>query len=556
MPEARVGTARTTAERLQAVTAAFSRALSRDDVLAVAVDGAIDEFAARAAHISLLTDDEGSLERACERASAGSRAEQRTYDSRVDQLGFNVEPGLAALPLRVADRLAGVFVLDFGASATFSSELETTLQALAVQCAQALERAGAYATEHAARAEAERAREELERIGALTDLGLAELAFDEFLETVLGRLVRLLEADAAVILLPNERGELTANASVGLDESARRQVRVATGQGVTGRVIELREPAVVDDLTELDLPHSVLKRAGMRSLVAVPLIAAGRSVGVLLAASRRVGSYSNRDVPTLRLAGDRLALAIDNARAYEQHVSISRTLQQSLLPDQLPSVTGMSLSGRYLPATVGTEVGGDWYDALVRDDGTLVMVIGDVVGHGVEAAATMGMLRNAAHAYLLEGTPPAATLALLDRFAIQTGRGELTTAAIVIVDPSTGELELSAAGHPPPLLVSETGAAEFAEQGRGLPLGVGVATARPRAQRHIGPGGSIVMYTDGLIDRRGKAIDQALGALRAPLEPDERGDPQTLIDAILQRIVPRGFHEDDIAMLVARLDGR
>ncbi len=522
----------------------------------MAVDGAVEEFAAQAAHISLLSDDGGSLERVYEHFSAGSRSERRTHQDRADQLGFNVQPGLAALPLRVAGRLIGVFVLDFGERATFSSEIETTLQTLADQCAQALERASTYAAERTARAQAERAREELERIDALTDLGLAELAFDEFLDTVLARLVRLLEADAAVILLPNERGELMANASIGLEEDARRQVRVATGHGVTGRVIELSEPAVVDDLSELDLPHSVLKRAGMRSMVAVPLIAAGRSVGVLLAASGRVGAYSGRDVPTLRVAGDRLALAIDNARAYEHQASIARTLQQSLLPDQLPTVMGMSLAGRYLPATVRSDVGGDWYDALVRDDGTLALVIGDVVGHGIEAAATMGMLRNAAHAYLLDGKGPATTLALLDRFVAQTGRGEMTTAAIVTVSASAGELELAAAGHPPPLLVSDTGTADFADDGRGVPLGVVPDAGRRGARRHIEPGTAILMYTDGLIDHRGHPVDEALTRLGSPLEPGEQSDPHTLIDAVLDRMVPTGAHEDDIAMVVARLEPR
>ncbi|MEZ5102015.1 MAG: SpoIIE family protein phosphatase [Thermoleophilia bacterium] len=565
--------------RLQRATAALGEAVHPDAVLDVVVEQALAAVGADGAFVMLRGQDDGALHLVRERgfppglldpyavaaeeadvpAADALRTGRPTYRQSArdyrrrhptsaddfDRSGFRAQ---ATLPLRVHGRVEGVLALLFRSSRRFVAADRALLETLTLQCSQALERATLFDAEHVARADAEAVRDELGRVQALTDVALSELSFEQLLETLLDRVGSLLDAEAAAILLPDERGDLAVRASFGLAEDALRQVRVPVGTGIAGRVAGNGVAIVIEDVLEEEVGPSVLRDAGMRAIASVPLLAAGATVGVLSIASSTPARFGEDALRLVRLAADRMALAIANARAYQQQTAIAETLQRSLLLDTLPSVPGTDLAARYLPATDDVEVGGDWYDAVARRDGRLALVIGDVVGHGIEAAATMGMLRSALRAYLLEGYGPADVLERLDRLVRAVRRGELTTCAICVLDPLDGTLELAVAGHPPPVVVQADGSAALLESGRGTPLGV--PARRRQAAERLEPGATILLYTDGLIERRTRGLEDGLARL---VQAATTAEPEPLVAAVLDALFPAdGRRDDDVALLAAR----
>src|SRR3954451_7656736 len=155
---------------------------------------------------------------------------------------------------------------------------------------------------------------------------------------------------------------------------------------------------------------------------------------------------------------------------YEQEHHTAETLQRSLLPERLPRIDGVDLAARYIPAGTGAGVGGDWYDAIELRDGRVAVVVGDVVGHGLRAAATMGQLRNACRAYALVEASPAEVVARLNRMVATSGEDAMATVLYLVLDRETGEVSFTSAGHPPPLVLSRHGSA-FLEGGRSVPVG-------------------------------------------------------------------------------------
>jgi PAS domain S-box-containing protein len=183
---------------------------------------------------------------------------------------------------------------------------------------------------------------------------------------------------------------------------------------------------------------------------------------------------------------------------YEREHTIAETLQRSLLPERLPSVEGLEIAARYLPAGRGAAVGGDWYDVLERPDGRVALVVGDVVGHGLRAAATMGQLRNAFRAYALSESSPAEVMARVNRLVISGEEEAMATALYLVVDRETGEVTFASAGHPPPLVLSADGA-RFLEGGRSVPVGAAEPGVFREATAVLPKGASLLLYTDGLV---------------------------------------------------------
>ena len=237
-------------------------------------------------------------------------------------------------------------------------------------------------------------------------------------------------------------------------------------------------------------------------------------------------------------------------RAYERDHQVAETLQRSLLPEGLPRIDGVGLEARYLPAARGTAIGGDWYDALELDDGRVAVVVGDVVGHGLRAATMMGQLRNAFRAYALVEPSPAATLARMNRLLALDGRDVMATALYVLLDRDTGEISYSSAGHPPAVIASN-GAARFLEAGRSVPLGTVDPAAYQDARDRIEPGGTLFLYTDGLVERRDTPLDDRLAQLRtvAGVAGGELGDS---CDEVLAGLLAGGRPADDVALLAVR----
>ncbi|MFB9234358.1 SpoIIE family protein phosphatase [Plantactinospora siamensis] len=245
-----------------------------------------------------------------------------------------------------------------------------------------------------------------------------------------------------------------------------------------------------------------------------------------------------------RLTGVRL----ENARLYETEHQIATTLQHSLLPESLPRVPGAVLAGRYLPGSTDVEVGGDWYDVLTVPGGLLALVIGDVVGKGVPAAAAMGELRNALRAYLLEGFDPGLALSRLNRLVDSAGRRTFATVACLLFDPGDGQLRYASAGHPAPLLVAPDGAVtSLYNRALGPPVGALRGTSYPTRETVLPPGARLLLYTDGLIEDRQVGIDRGMEWLHKQAATDA-DHVEDLITALTEPVARRA-RRDDVAML-------
>jgi PAS domain S-box-containing protein len=295
---------------------------------------------------------------------------------------------------------------------------------------------------------------------------------------------------------------------------------------------------------------------GATPSVVIPMIARGRGLGVITVL-REAGEppLTDLQLELLELVAARAAVAIENALLFEREHQIATELQRTMLPAKLPTSFGIRVSACYVPSEADLDVGGDWYDAFPLEDGRLVSFVGDVVGHGVPAASAMGQLRSAIRALGPTSSGPADLLTRLDRFAADVEGGEMATVVAVEVDAERQSLRYACAGHPPPLLVLPDGAARFLEGGRSAPLASFAAADRGESQEAIPAGATVVLYSDGLVERRDEPIDDGLARLLASGSELVAGgidlslDPRVLVDAMFPSAQPR----DDVCVLCVGL---
>jgi PAS domain S-box-containing protein len=242
---------------------------------------------------------------------------------------------------------------------------------------------------------------------------------------------------------------------------------------------------------------------------------------------------------------------VTEGKQAEREHHIAETLQRSLLPDRLPDIPGVMLAARYLPATAGVEVGGDWYDVVPLPNGHVALAIGDVAGHGLRAASTMGQLRMALRAYALEDASPAKVVRRAHGLVHRLMPAEMATLIYLVFDPDSGTVRFVNAGHPPPLVVGADGEVSFVEEDVAPPLG---AVPHPEHYREetyaLAGGATLLLFTDGLIERRGVSIQDGLTRLRDEAARADR-DLDALCDHLLETMV-RGETSDDVAMLALR----
>ncbi len=323
-----------------------------------------------------------------------------------------------------------------------------------------------------------------------------------------------------------------------------------------GKAVRTRRSVLIDDLgtmrAEFPVAAAAIASTGHNMYLAIPLVAARRVNGLLVAAWERPHRLVAEDVAIVEALAGQAAQALDRAGRYESEQSIAETLQRSVLPGSLPRVDGVHLAARYLPGSTGVDVGGDWFDALQLQDGTLLLVVGDVVGKGVQAAASMAQLRNAIRALSVDQLKPSSALTRLNRISGDVLDAPFATVVYVTIDPTTGVCRMSSAGHLPPLVAFADGRVELLETVRGLPLGA-EPQAKYRQDTVALPAGSVlVLYTDGLVERRDRSIDDGLAALRAAVAAGPK-DPDRLLDHVLEQVMGDREREDDIAMLAARV---
>jgi serine phosphatase RsbU (regulator of sigma subunit) len=234
------------------------------------------------------------------------------------------------------------------------------------------------------------------------------------------------------------------------------------------------------------------------------------------------------------------------------HRAAAELLQVSLLPTHLPHVPGARLTARSMPGIANHRVGGDWYDALHLPTGELCLVVGDVVGHDLPAAAVMGQLRNALRAYVLESSSPASVLARVNRAAYLLETSDLATCVVVVLDSSTMSAYWASAGHPPPLVVCTDGSSRLLDGEPGPPLGVIAPADYPQHEVRLHPGDTLLLYSDGLVERRAVPLAMGLSALETIHIPDT--EPEAMCDHLLQVMLVDGANLDDVTCLLFRVD--
>jgi len=397
--------------------------------------------------------------------------------------------------------------------------------------------------EQGAREQAEAVADTIRKLQSVADVALAHLALDDLLRELCEQVSGVFAADCASILLTEgHSNHLKVVAAVGPDAADVLGATVAHGEGFAGRIAVTRAPAVVRGAGARD---GGPVRRELEALMGAPLVADAHVQGVLEVGSRNEMSFTAGDLDLLQLVADRAARAIEHAQLYARELDVAETLQRSLLPSRLPHVAGLDLAARYLP---GGEVGGDWYDVIPLEDDSVMLAVGDVVGHGVQAASLMGQLRHALRALALDGHSPGALIERLDRLVNLDGSG-MATVSCMSLSPELDSMRLASAGHLPPLVIDSDGAANFAEGRGSVPLGVSRG-AYEEADIALGPASRLILYTDGLVEDRGSSIDAGLEALRAAAA-DGPSDPEALCASIVAALGRERGADDDVTLLVA-----
>jgi serine/threonine-protein kinase RsbW len=585
------------ARTLHRTVSGLAEAISVRDVAAVIVERSRAAFRATGAALVLVeeTSEQVRLEHSDGlpeavfdelRAAAGDRLPLEPTEGLrvlpVDERMARVRPalaealaaagmtGLVVVPVSAESRRVGALLLGLGATDSGLISLEepgatTTLppadldllETLGRQAGQALERARLH--EEATR-QAQRSAFLLDAARLLAGASGVGETVQRVAELAVPRL-----ADLCIVDLVTEQG--LSRTAVRHADPARQEVletlrdvhlphRGAPEPSV--RAIEERrtqwirtvDDDALDRITQNPRQRQLTAALELRALVSVPLLVDRRPLGAItLGADRDRGPFTAADVDVAEQLALHVALVVDKAQHYETDVRTSQTLQANLLPPPPPAVPGLATAVRYLPATRGVEVGGDFYDVVRTSGGTVALAVGDVVGHDVTAAATMGQLASVHRALLVDGPGPSAVIDRLQASWSLLGLQRMATALFATLDPPTGQLRIASAGHPPPLLI-EGGAAAFLPVHPGRMLGAPPAPT-PAAEWAgvLAPGATLVLFTDGLVESRTADIDAGLDRLRAAaVAASDSASPDELCDRLLAELTGR-HRADDVAML-------
>ncbi|MCT2581916.1 SpoIIE family protein phosphatase [Actinophytocola sp. S1-96] len=384
---------------------------------------------------------------------------------------------------------------------------------------------------------------------AITDSTLMELDLDKLLAVLLWRVRELFEADTVTVLLVDASGDqLVARATVGLEAEVFQGVHVPIGAGFAGRVAHERRPVRIERVDESTVTNPLLWEHGLRVMAGAPIVAHGDVLGVLHVGRTTSRPFTDEDVELLQLVADRLAMDVHAHHARAERAA-TVMLQESLLPSRLPSTGDWLFAARYVPSPQ-SGVGGDWYDVFRLPGDRLGVVIGDVVGNGLRAAIVMGRLRSALRAYALEFDDPGEVLGKLDRKASYFENRTMATVAYAVIDTVTHRMELSLAGHLPPVVAMPDAPPAFLTAPVGPPVGYDLAvTGRLTATFDVPPGALLAFYTDGLIERRNVDLDAQLERLR---EHVFAGDPEKVCSRIMAALIGSEPPGDDVALVTVR----
>ena len=456
------------------------------------------------------------------------------------------------MPLGVGSRVLGAVFVGFRGRAQVGVEDSALLQTLARIGAQAFERSRLFDDE-------QRLRRRTDRVQLTTAALSGSLTQRDVAEVVVDALVQGAGADAAAFsVVMEDRAVQKKLAWRGYEPEAQETwLEIPLDAPTPGnRALSTRSVVFYERLDELacDFPEAAHRMllTGHESFLFLPLVAGGRTNGLVVTSFAEPVTLDDEDRAFMETLASQAAQALDRARSFESERTIAETLQRSVLPASLPKIANVQLAARYLPGTDEVDVGGDWFDAVLLPTGRLGLAVGDVVGKGVQSAATMSQLRNALRAFALDQMKPSSTISRLNRLTEEISESAFATVLYAVLDPDTGVCRFTSAGHPPPLVVQPDGRAAYVEGGRGLPLGTGTKARYRQETMTLPVGSTVVFYTDGLVERRTESIDEGLERLRLAVE-DAPGDPERLVDHVLAAVVGSGGRRDDIAVLAVRL---
>jgi PAS domain S-box-containing protein len=411
----------------------------------------------------------------------------------------------------------------------------------------------AYAAERQARAAAEAAGERLGRLQQIT-AGLAEaLTVQEVAAVMVRGGLTVAGSRSAWIGVLDETGEalrvLAASFPVEPGGPAARIPLSAASP--RAEVTRTGQPVWLSSAADALARYPGLRAIGIAdgALGVVPLVSHGRPIGAMMLSFADVGPFDDDERALITTLAEQCAQALERARLHERAHDVALALQQSMLPSALPEVSGLQLTARYHPAVESLEVGGDWYDVVALPDGRVALAVGDVVGRGLGAATTMGQLRSALAALALSSESPALVLDGLERFARQVEGARLATVVCGVLDPVGGTFRYACAGHPPPLVLRPGGGTELLEDGRSpllCALPPGTATPRSEGTHRLEPGDRLLLYSDGLVERRRESL--GVGLRRLAEYAVAVGEGPGWPDELVRRMIV-GAGDDDIALL-------
>jgi serine phosphatase RsbU (regulator of sigma subunit) len=319
-------------------------------------------------------------------------------------------------------------------------------------------------------------------------------------------------------------------------------------EGFAGRIAAERRPVLLDRIDATTVANPILWEKGLRALLGVPLCSADSLLGVLHVGRLTDRPFVTGDVELLEVVAERIASALQ-ARLLAAERASARVLERALVPGALPPVPGFEVATRYVTASDGRGAGGDWYDAFHLPSGEVWVTAGDVAGHGLRAAAVMGRLRATIRAYAFDGAPPHEVLRLTDRALQYFEPDVMATAMCVSIFPESSEMWVASAGHPPPITAVAGGPARPLVMENGPPLGAVPNVPRAATVVPFPADATLVLYTDGLIERRGESIDAGLERLSQSVT-DTR--PEVVCRNVMFRLIGDRLPDDDVALMVVR----
>ena len=416
----------------------------------------------------------------------------------------------------------------------------------------------AYAAERRARAAAEAASERLGRMQQIT-AGLAEALTVQQVAAVMVRGgLSVAGCRSAWIGVLDETGEalgvLAASFPVEPGGPAARIPLSAASP--RAEVTRTGQPVWLSSAADALVRYPGLRAIGIAdgALGVVPLVSRGRPIGAMMLSFADEGTFDAAERALITTLAEQCAQALERARLQERSHDVALALQQSMLPSALPEMDGLELTARYHPAVESLEVGGDWYDVVALPDGRVALAVGDVVGRGLRAATTMGQLRSALAALALSTQSPALVLDGLERFARQVEGARLATVVYGVLDPAAGTFRYACAGHPPPLVLRPGGGTELLEDGRSpllCALPVAVSGPRPEGTHLLEPGDRLLLYSDGLVERRRESL--TVGLRRLAESAVAIGDGPGWSDELVRRMTA-GAGDDDVALLAVAFE--